>query len=231
MIPSIQNKSIDLPNHQPAQVSPVHVQSQCAKSTLSQGAKGDGLVMSILKPIGRFFSWLWSSIMSLFTCCKKSPMPKLPDSVVAAMVKKREDFDNRDSMEIICGWGLGTGNVGTYADGGKFGGDLEAAGISYNQFQGLYSSDALCEGKNLRAIGIHEELADYLDLKVEVGTFIEIMKCRIEEIGHAKLTKPLSDALAQVQSKGLITEVEADVRAAEKTICLNQFRQYMQTVS
>ena len=87
------------------------------------------------------------------------------------------------------------------------------------------------DGKSLRAIGIHEELADYLDLKLELTRFIEVMKWRIAEIDNARLTKPLSDVLTQVQLKGLTREVDAAVRVAEKAVCLNQFREYMKAAS
>jgi len=227
----------------------VHTHGSCAKSTLSQAAKSDGFVLSILKPIGRFFSWLGSAIYNLL-CCKgttftkkspfpklpddvlKSPFPKLPDGVLAAMVQKREEFDERDAIEIICGWGVGIGADGSYSAGGKFKEDLQAQGITYDKFYDLYATEFLCEGRDLRAkAGIHEEISDYLDLKVQVGTVIEIMQFRIKEIDDATLTKPLSDVLVRVQSEGLTEEVEAALRAAEKAVCLNQFRQYMQTVA
>ncbi len=232
MVPSIQNNSITLPNHQPAQVAPVITPARCAKSTLSQGAKGDGLVMSILKPIGRFFSWLWSSIMGAFTCCKKTTFTKSLEEVKEDLQKRREDFDERDSIQIICGWGFATGHSASQVKGARFQDDLKAEGIDYATFQQLYTLGLISEGSELReSVGIHEEISDYLDLKVKEEIIIAKVEARIKEIGDAKLTKPLSDVLVRVRSEGLTEEVEAAVRAAEKKVCLNQFRQYVQTAS
>ncbi len=221
MIPQIQPHSHAPQIHAGGSLPQITL-SQSGKSTLSSSSSKEGFVMSTLNSIGRFFSWVFSGILYAVTCgcIRKSSGPSL--SEIEKKMKHYRDVFDVLGIEVILGrWGVGVrtmedSNLRTFiADLGAFLGILDT--------RPLYSN-ALDGGDLLREVGIHDDLAGYIEFGADAAMLISLMEKRIQDIDDPSLTSLLPRQIELIKQHGLYEELKDFIRNDEKMMCLQQLR-------